>query len=132
MLSTDDEALAPLKGSFDVMLSTIPDRHDLNPFIQLLKRDGHIVVVGALTPLEPVQNMHLAMKRTSVAGSLIGSIRETQDVLDFCAEHGIAPDVEVIPIQQINEAFGRMDHGDIRFRFVIDMASLKDEARQAA
>lgn len=127
VLEKDKDALKALKSSFDFLLSTIPEKHDINPFILLLKRDATIAVVGALEPMAPVNNMELAFHRKSVAGSLIGSIAETQEVLDFCAQHGVAPDIEIIPIQDINHAYKAVEKGDVRFRHVIDMASLKAE-----
>ena len=107
------------------MLSTVPEKSELDPFVALLKRDCTLTVVGALEPLAPVNNQERAMHRRSVAGSIIGNLAETQEVLDFCAEHGIGPDIEVIPIQEINDAYKRVIKGDVRFRYVIDMASLK-------
>ncbi len=127
VLESDKEAQGKLKASFDFMLSTIPEKHDLNPFMPMLKRDRTIVVVGALEPLAPVNNQERAMHRTSVAGSIIGSIADTQEVLDFCAKHSIGPDIQVIPIQDINHAYKEVLNGDVRFRYVIDMASLKQE-----
>ena len=125
IMEDDKEALQGLKGSFDFILSTVPEKHDVNPFVELLKHDCTLAAVGALEPLAPINNMETAMHRKSVAGSLIGSIAETQEVLDFCAEHGIGPDIEIIPIQQINEAYKKVENGDVRFRYVIDMATLK-------
>jgi len=126
--STD--ALEQLKASFDFILSTVPEKHDINPFITLLKRDKAIVVCGALEPLEPINNMELAMHRKSVAGTLIGNLAETQEVLDFCAKHHLAPKIELLPIQDINDAYKKVENGEVRFRYVIDMASLrKDMAR---
>jgi len=125
VISTDKEAMAKYASSFDFMLSTIPTKHDVNPYIKLLKRDKTIVLVGALEPLEPIDHSQVAFHRRSIAGSLIGSIAETQEVLDFCAEHGIVSDVEVIPIQKINQAFEQMLAGEVKYRFVIDMESLK-------
>jgi uncharacterized zinc-type alcohol dehydrogenase-like protein len=91
-----------------------------------LKRDGHMVIVGQLAPFStPVNSGPMAFKRQQLGGSLIGGIAETQEVLEFCAEHGIAPEVEVIPIQQINEAYDAMQASEVRFRYVIDMASLQ-------
>ena len=110
------------------MLSTIPEKHDVNPFMALLKRDRTLVVVGALEPLAPVNNQLLAFQRKSVAGSLIGSLADTQEVLDFCAEHAIGPDIEVIAIQDINGAYRKVEHGEVRFRYVIDMSTLKANA----
>lgn len=124
----DKKALAALKLSFDFMLSTIPEKHNVNPFIALLKRDCTLTVVGALEPLSPVNNQEVAFHRKSVAGSLIGSLADTQEVLDFCAKHGIGPDIEIISIQEVNDAYKKIEDGDVRFRYVIDMASLKTES----
>ena len=118
-------------GTFDFILSTIPQKHDLNPYIPLLKRDRTLVVVGALEPLEPVNNQQVAFHRRSVAGSLIGSIKETQAVLEFCAEHGVAPDIQIIPIQDVNDAYKEVIDGDVRFRYVIDMASIAQDRDSA-
>jgi uncharacterized zinc-type alcohol dehydrogenase-like protein len=112
-------------GSFDFILDTVSAVHELNVYLDLLKRDGTLTMVGAPeTPL-PVGVFSLLFGRRQLAGSLIGGIRETQEMLDFCAEHGITSDVEVIPIQKINEAYDRLARGDVKYRFVIDMASLK-------
>jgi uncharacterized zinc-type alcohol dehydrogenase-like protein len=127
VMEDDKDALKALKGAFDFILSTVPEKHDLNPFIELLKHDATVVAVGALEPMAPLNNMQSAMMRRSVAGSLIGSLAETQEVLDFCAEHGIGPDIEMIRIQDINDAYKKVESGDVRFRYVIDMASLKEE-----
>ena len=116
-----------LTASFDFILNTIPEKHDLNPYLPLLKRNGTMVVVGDLGPLDKISNMQMAMHRQSVGGSLIGSIAETQEVLDFCAEHAIGPDVQVIPITEINDAYKKVEDGEVRFRYVIDMATLKSE-----
>lgn len=128
VLEKDKPALKELASSFDFILSTIPEKHDINPFVELLKRDCTLCVVGALEPLAPVNNMKVAMHRKNVAGSLIGNLAETQEVLDFCAQHAIGPDIEIIPIQEINSAYDNVENGDVRFRYVIDMASLKSEA----
>lgn len=110
---------------FDFILSTIPVKHDVNPYVELLKRDGHLVLVGALEQLASgTNNMLVASKRRSVAGSLIGSIAETQEVLDFCGKHGITSDVELIDIQNINQAFDDVEKGKVPYRFVIDMTTL--------
>jgi alcohol dehydrogenase (NADP+) len=111
--------------SFDFILNTVSAGHDLNVYFDLLKRDGTMTLVGAPETPHPVGGMKLIFGRRRLAGSLIGGIRETQEMLDFCAEHGITSDVEVIPIQKINEAYDRMMKGDVKYRFVIDMASLK-------
>jgi len=111
-------------GSFDFILDTVSAVHDLNAYVELLKRDGTLTLVGApATPL-PVAAFGLLFRRRQLAGSLIGGLRETQEMLDFCAEHGITADVERIPIQRVNEAYGRLEKGDVKYRFVIDMASL--------
>jgi len=126
-LGMHGEASAQHAASFDFMLSTVPQKHDLNGYLPLLKRDCTLVVVGALEPLEPVNNQQIAFSRRSVSGSLIGSIAETQQVIDFCAEHGIGPDIEMLRMQDVNEAYQRVEDGEVRFRYVIDMASLADE-----
>jgi uncharacterized zinc-type alcohol dehydrogenase-like protein len=127
ILESDEEAFRNRKSSFDFILSTVPESHDINPFIALLKRDCAIVVVGALEAMRPIDNMEVALHRKTVAGSLIGSIAETQAVLDFCAEYGVRPDIEIIPIQEINKAFKLIERGDVRFRYVIDMSTLESE-----
>jgi uncharacterized zinc-type alcohol dehydrogenase-like protein len=113
------------RGSFDFILDTVSAVHDVNAYLDLLKRDATLTLVGAPdTPL-PVGVFSLLFGRRRLAGSLIGGLRETQEMLDFCAEHGITADVEVIPIQKINEAFERLLRSDVKYRFVVDMTSLK-------
>ncbi|MBZ5614731.1 MAG: NAD(P)-dependent alcohol dehydrogenase [Acidobacteriia bacterium] len=112
-------------ASFDFILDTVSAPHDLNAYIDLLKRDGTLTLVGAPPTPSPVNGFGLLFKRRQLAGSLIGGIRETQEMLDFCGQHGITSDIELIRIQQINEAFDRMLKSDVKYRFVIDMASLK-------
>jgi uncharacterized zinc-type alcohol dehydrogenase-like protein len=132
LLEKDTKALAAAELRFDFILSTLPDPYDINPYVKLVKRDGALVVVGVLAPYEaPLDNSEVAFHRRTVTGSLIGGIAETQEVLDFCAEHGITADVEVIPIQDVNDAFDRMQEGDVRYRFVIDMQSLAKERARA-
>jgi len=116
-------------NSFDFILNTVAAPHNLDAFMMLLKRDGTMTLVGA--PAEPhpsPQVFNFIMKRRQLAGSLIGGIAETQEMLDFCAEHNITSDVEIIPALKINEAYERMLRGDVKYRFVIDMASLHEEA----
>ena len=125
------EELTATPGTFDLILSPVPEKHDVNAFVALLQRDRPLVIVGALEPMAPVNNQAVAFHRRSVAGSLIGSIKETQEVLDFCADHGIAPEIEVIPIQEVNTAYKRVEQGNVRFRYVIDMASLREDADAA-
>ena len=128
VIEGDADAMTELASSFDFILSTIPEKSDLDPFMPLLKRDCTLTIVGALEPLKPFNNMQMASQRRSVAGSLIGGIAETQEVLDFCAEHGVTPDIEVIAIDRINEAMRKVEKGDVRYRYVIDMATLKEDA----
>ena len=119
-----DEMTVPAK-SFDFILNTVAAPHDLDPFFGLLKRDGTMALVGApATPHPSPQVFSLIMKRRSLAGSMIGGIPETQEMLDFCAEHGIVADIERIRIGEINEAYERMTKGDVKYRFVIDNATL--------
>ena len=111
--------------SFDFILNTVAAPHDLDAFLALLKRDGTMTLVGAPATPHPSPNVfNLIMKRRAIAGSLIGGIPETQEMLDFCAEHGIVADIETIRVGEINEAYERMLHGDVKYRFVIDCASL--------
>jgi uncharacterized zinc-type alcohol dehydrogenase-like protein len=121
-----DGALAKNAGKFDFLIDTVSAYHDYNAYLDLLTRDGTMILVGA--PSEPLSfaAFHLVLKRRRLVGSLIGGIQETQEMLDFCAEHNIPSDVEVIPIQQVNEAYERIMKGDVRFRFVIDMESLSE------
>jgi uncharacterized zinc-type alcohol dehydrogenase-like protein len=114
-------------NSFDFILDTVSGEHDLNAYLDLLKRDGTLTLVGAPENPLPVAAFNLIFKRRQLAGSAIGGIRETQEMLDFCAEHGITADIELIRIQQINEAYERLLKSDVKYRFVIDMASLKHE-----
>lgn len=126
VISKDEEQMKAVAGTLDFILDTVPVQHDLNPYLAALKHDGVHIIVGLVEPIEPpVHAGNLIGARRSVAGSLIGGMPETQEVLDFCAEHGIACDVEMININQINEAYERMKKGDVKYRFVIDMSSLK-------
>jgi uncharacterized zinc-type alcohol dehydrogenase-like protein len=112
-------------GSFDFILDTVSAEHDLNAYLGLLKRDGTLTLVGAPETPTPLRTLGLLFGRRRLAGSIIGGIRETQEMLDFCAERGITADVELIPIQKVNEAYERLLKGDVKYRFVIDLASLK-------
>ena len=125
VLSTDSEQMTAAIGQFDLIIDTVPDVHDLNPYMPTLKLDGTLVLVGYLGPVEPMlDTVPLIVGRKSVAGSAIGGIAETQEMLNFCGEHGITSDIEVIMIQDINTAYERMLKSDVKYRFVIDMASL--------
>jgi len=126
LISTDEEQMAEHEGSFDFLLNTIPVGHDMNPYINLLGLDATMVLVGAIEPLDPVHGGNLIMGRKRVAGSVIGGIKETQEMMDFCGEHDITSDVEMIDIQEINEAYERVVNSDVKYRFVIDMDSLKN------
>jgi len=124
--SEDKKAMKNGEHSLDLILSTIPQAHDVNPYIELLKRDGVLTIVGCLVPLsEPLDMSKMVMDRRTLATSVIGGIAETQEVLEFCAQHNILPDTKLIGIDQINDAFDDLDHGDVDFRYVIDMSSLE-------
>jgi uncharacterized zinc-type alcohol dehydrogenase-like protein len=112
-------------ATFDFILDAVSAEHDLNAYLQLLKRNGVMALVGAPEKPAPVSAFNLIMGRRSLAGSAIGGIRETQEMLDFCAEKGITADIEMTPIQKINEAYDRLLKSDVKYRFVIDMASLQ-------
>jgi uncharacterized zinc-type alcohol dehydrogenase-like protein len=125
VISKDAEAMQKHANSFDFIIDTVSAPHDLNAYLELVKRDGTMTLVGAPPEPSPVGGFNLILKRRQLAGSLIGGIAETQEMLDFCGEHGIVSDIEIIPIQQINEAYERMLKSDVKYRFVIDMASLR-------
>ncbi len=114
-------------GSFDFILDTVAAEHDLDAYLQLLRRDGNLTLVGAPDKPLPVSAFGLIFGNHSLSGSLIGGIRQTQEMLDFCGEHGITAEVEVIPIQKVNEAYERLARSDVKYRFSIDMASLTSE-----
>lgn len=124
LISTDKGAMKQQANSFDFLLNTVPVPHDVNPYVALLKRDSTMVIVGAIAPLPDIHGGGLIMKRKRIAGSLIGGIKETQEMLDFCAEHNIVSDVEMIDIQNINNAYESIIQSDVKYRFVIDMKSL--------
>lgn len=122
--TSDPETFTKLKGYFDLVINTVSAQIDWNQYLALLKVDGAMVVVGLPDKDIPISAFSLAAGRHSLAGSQIGGIRETQEMLDFCDKHGVACDIEVVPIQKVNEAFERILKSDVRYRFVIDMASL--------
>ncbi|MBP1475181.1 NAD(P)-dependent alcohol dehydrogenase [Frateuria sp. MAH-13] len=125
VISKNAEDMARHAGSFDFILNTVAASHDLDAYTRLLKRDGTLCLVGVPERAHPSPNVgNLIFGRRSIAGSLIGGIAETQEMLDFCAGHGIVADIEMIPAQQINEAYDRMQRSDVKYRFVIDNASL--------
>jgi uncharacterized zinc-type alcohol dehydrogenase-like protein len=123
VVSKNEEAMAKHVNSFDFILDTVSAKHDPNLYLNLLKRDGTMIQVGA-PPEAVIQPLSVIFKRRTFAGSLIGGIKETQEMLDFCGKHDITSDIEMIPIQKINEAYERMLKSDVKYRFVIDMKSL--------
>jgi alcohol dehydrogenase (NADP+) len=124
VVTKDPAALAAHAGTFDFILDTVSAQHDIDAFLGLLKRGGNMTLVGAPEEPSPVAAFSLIFKRASLAGSLIGGIAETQEMLDYCAEHGITSDIELIPMASINDAYERMLKSDVKYRFVIDMATL--------
>jgi alcohol dehydrogenase (NADP+) len=127
VLSKNADEMQKQAGSFNFILDAVSAEHDLNAYIQLLARDGNITMVGAPNKPLPVAVFGLIFGRRSLSGSPIGGIAETQEMLDFCGRHNITADVEVIPIQKINEAYERLLKSDVKYRFSIDMASLKSK-----
>lgn len=127
VISKNADEMAKHAGSFDFILDAVSADHDINAYVQMLRRDGNITLVGAPAKPFAVSGIGLLFRRRSISGSLIGGIAETQEMLDFCGQHNITADVEVIPIQKINEAYDRLLKSDVKYRFSIDMASLKSE-----
>jgi alcohol dehydrogenase (NADP+) len=126
VISSDAKQMTSVMGKFDVIIDTVPYIHDINPYVNTLAISGTLVLVGYLGPIDPFLNsVPMIMGRRSVAASLIGGIAETQEMLDFCGEHDIVSEIEIIKMQDINEAYERMVKSDVRYRFVIDMASLQ-------
>jgi uncharacterized zinc-type alcohol dehydrogenase-like protein len=125
LLSTDAEAMKKYNSYFDVILDAISANHDFTTYLNLLATNGKLMVVGLPIESPKVQPFSLVTNRRSVIGSSIGGMQETQEMLDYCAEHNIVSDIEIIPMQGINEAYTRMLKGDVKYRFVIDLASLK-------
>jgi alcohol dehydrogenase (NADP+) len=127
VISKNADEMQKHAGSFDFILDAVSADHDINAYIHLLRRDGNITLVGAPSKPLPVAAFGLIFGRRSLSGSPIGGIPETQEMLDFCGQHNITADVEVIPIQKVNEAYERLLKSDVKYRFSIDMASLKSE-----
>ncbi|VEI48331.1 alcohol dehydrogenase GroES domain-containing protein [Actinobacillus equuli] len=126
VISTDEEQMKSVANTFDVIIDTVPYTHDLKPYVPTLAISGTLVLVGLIGDLDPsITTVPLVLGRRSIAGSMIGGIKETQEMLDFCGEHNIVPDVEMINVQDINHAYERMLKSDVKYRFVIDMQSLK-------
>ena len=129
VISTDPAQMKAVRGQFDLIIDTVPYVHELNPYVSTLALSGTLVLVGYLGPLDEMLNTApLVLGRKAVAGSVIGGIAETQEMLNFCGQHGITSDIERIDIQHINEAYERMLKSDVKYRFVIDIASLKQAA----
>ena len=124
LVSSDSAEMKKAQSSFDLIIDTVPVKHDLNPYVPLLDVDGTLVIVGQVGPMEEQNTVSMLLGRRRIAGSPIGGIRETQEMLDFCAEKNILPDCEMTRMEQINEAYERMERSDVRYRFVIDMTSL--------
>jgi len=125
IISSDKAQMKAAAEQFDFLLDTVPVQHDLNPYLSCLKVDGTHILVGLLEPIEPsLQAANLVFKRRVLAGSLIGGMPETQEVLDFCADHDITCDIEMLDIRNINDAYERMKKGDVKYRFVIDTKTL--------
>jgi alcohol dehydrogenase (NADP+) len=123
--SKNDAEMQKHAGTFHFILDTVPAKHNINAYINLLKRDGTLSFVGAPTEPLPLEVFGLLFGRRNISGGLIGGIRETQEMLDFCGERNVTAEIELIPIQQINQAYDRLVKNDVKYRFVIDMASLK-------
>ncbi|MFC6804240.1 zinc-binding dehydrogenase [Methylophaga thalassica] len=124
LVSKDEDAMAAAASCFDLIIDTVPVNHDLNPYIPLLDNDATLVMVGQIGPIEGPNTAPMVFGRRRIAGSLIGGIKETQEMLDFCGRMNILPECEMIKMDEINTAFERMERSDVRYRFVIDMASL--------
>ncbi len=126
IISTDENQMKSVRGKFDLIIDTVPYEHDLNPYISTLSINGTLVLVGFIGELDSMlKTPPMIMGRRLIAGSLIGGIKETQEMLDFCGEHNIVSEIEMIDMQDINKAYERMLESDVRYRFVIDMKSLK-------
>jgi uncharacterized zinc-type alcohol dehydrogenase-like protein len=127
VVSRDTNQMSRHVNSFDFILDAVSAEHDINAYLQLLHRDGNMTVVGAPDKPHAVAAFSLIFKRRSLSGSNIGGIEETQEMLDFCGKNNITADVEVIPVQKVNEAYERMSRADVKYRFSIDMSSLKSQ-----
>jgi uncharacterized zinc-type alcohol dehydrogenase-like protein len=127
LVSADPHAMAAAASSFDLIIDTVPVKHELDPYLPLLDVDGTLVIVGQVGPMTEMSSVPLLFGRRRIAGSPIGGIAETQEMLDFCARRNVLPDIEMIRMDEINHAWERMERSDVRYRFVIDMASLSAE-----
>ena len=127
-MSSDAEAMKRLANTFDLLISTAPRAYRMQPFVNVLKGEATLVNVGAMEEFQGVIGINLVYARKSIAGSMIGGIAETQEVIDYCAARSIKADIELIRVEDINRAFERVVNKDVRYRFVIDMASMKSAA----
>ena len=127
VISRNTDQMSKHVGSFDFILDAVSAEHDINAYIQLLGRDGNITIIGSPNKPYAVSAISLLLKRRSLSGTVIGGIAETQEMLDFCGKNNITADVEIIPIQKVNEAYDRLSRADVKYRFSIDMASLKSQ-----
>jgi uncharacterized zinc-type alcohol dehydrogenase-like protein len=125
VLSTDAAEMKKHEEKYSFILNTIPEKHEVDPYVKTLNRDGVMTMVGVLTSQPGWDHGQIAFKRRSLSGSLIGGIKETQEVLDFCSKHQIVPECEMIAMSEINKAFERMENGEVKYRFVIDMGTLQ-------
>ncbi|MGV6484100.1 NAD(P)-dependent alcohol dehydrogenase [Stenotrophomonas indicatrix] len=132
LISSDTQAMEQAASSFDLIIDTVPAKHDLNPYLPLLDVDGTLCIVGQIGPVDEVNTLPLLLGRRRVAGSAIAGIAQTQELLEFCARRNVLPEVEMIRMDQINEAYERLERSDVRYRFVIDMASLNEPHAEPA
>jgi uncharacterized zinc-type alcohol dehydrogenase-like protein len=128
IVSTNAEAMQAAAGRFDIVVDTIPVSHEIQPYIELLRPNGTLVVLGALAPLPGINGFNLIFGNRAVAGSIIGGLPETQEMLDFCGAHAILPEIEIISPDKINDAFATLARGDVPHRFVIDMSKIAEAA----
>lgn len=128
IVSTDEQATQAVAGRFNIVVDTIPVSHEIQPYIDLLRPGGTLIVLGALAPLPGINGFNLIFGNRAVAGSIIGGLPETQEMLDFCAVHAIVPDIEIIAPEDINDAFEMLARGDVPHRFVIDMSTINESA----
>jgi alcohol dehydrogenase (NADP+) len=126
LISTDSEMMRAAADRFELIVDTVPVKHDINPYMPLLDLDGTLVIVGQVGLMQELHTAPMILGRRRVAGSLIGGIAETQEMLDFCGKTGVLPEVEMIRMDQINDAYERLEKADVHYRFVIDMASLAE------
>ncbi|WP_221794261.1 NAD(P)-dependent alcohol dehydrogenase [Oceanobacter mangrovi] len=124
LVSTDKAAMKTARNQFELIIDTVPVKHDINPYMPLLQTDGTLVLVGQVGEMPEFSSVPMILGRRRIAGSLIGGIRETQELLDFCGKTGVLPECEMIRMDEINQAYERMEKSDVRYRFVIDMSSL--------